>query len=171
MLPTLMLAAWALTAGAEVPTPELGPLFLTPEERLRLDEVRYAPEEAPPEEPPPVAEAPEEEQTPPPEPVAVDAFRMDGMVVRSSGPSTAWVDGRPVLRAGRTEKGLQVDPRGDRAGVAVVLPDNERVTLKPGQAFVPAKRRVLDAVDAPPREAPARPEEDRADETAAPAVP
>ncbi len=134
----------------------LGRLFFTPEQRAALDEERFAsPREQAPE-PEVVAEEPAPEPAPP-----VQSFRMEGLVVRSRGPNTAWVDGRPVLRRGQTSQGVTVDPGAvTEGGVAVRVPGSEAsVDLKPGQRFDPVSARVSELAPGPgpgntaPREA------------------
>lgn len=124
----------------------LGRLFFTPEQRAALDEARFAPprEQAP--EPEVAAEEPAPEPAPP-----VGAFRMEGLVVRSQGPNTAWVGGRPVWRKGRTVEGVTVDPGAVReGGVAVRVPGADAVVdLKPGQRFDPASARVSELAPGP----------------------
>ena len=89
---------------------------------------------------PPVAAAPAQPAVEEPEPeVILKGFRYDGMVRRSGGPSTAWVDGRPVLVGAPTEQGLEFGlSRDGRGDLQVQLPrDGEDVSLKPGQVFDP----------------------------------
>ncbi len=134
----------------------LGRLFFTPEQRTALDEVRFAS---------PQEQAPEPEvvaREPAPEPARpVQSFRMEGLVVRSQGPNTAWVDGRPVLRRGKTSQGVTVDPGAVRAGgVTVQVPGTATsVDLKPGQRFDPASARVSELAPGPGPGNPTRPGE------------
>ncbi|MDZ7751806.1 MAG: hypothetical protein U5S82_09110 [Gammaproteobacteria bacterium] len=129
----------------------LGRLFFTPEQRAALDEERFAP-------PPEQAPEPEvaEEQPPPEPPPPLRSLRMEGLVVRSHGPNTAWVDGRPVLRKGTTDEGVTVDPTSTRdGGVAVrVRGSDTTVDLKPGQRFDPASARVSELTPGPSETAP-----------------
>lgn len=131
----------------------LGRLFFTTEQRTALDEVRFAPprEQAP--EPEVVAREPAPEPAPP-----VQSFRMEGLVVRSQGPNTAWVDGRPMLRRGKTSQGVTVDPGAVKAGgVTVQMPGTAAaVDLKPGQRFDPASARISELAPGPGPGTPAR---------------
>lgn len=129
-----------------------GRLFLTPAERAHLDELRRV-------RPQPVRPAQAEEgrettQTgidipppPPPEP-----FTMNGLVVRSRGPNTVWVDGQPVLSTQDTDKGVRIDTRRTSAsGTPVtVLESGRAVRLKPGQTYVPDADRLTEPYEAPP---------------------
>ena len=129
-----------------------GRLFLTPAERAHLDELRRVrPQQARPAQveegragttqtsidiPPP----------PPPEP-----FTMNGLVVRSRGPNTVWVDGQPVLSTQETDKGVRIDTRHtSAAGTPVtVLESGRAVRLKPGQTYVPDSGRLTERYEAP----------------------
>lgn len=121
-------------ASAE-PAP-FGRLFTSPEERAELDRIRYAkrPDKPRAADKPRVAPVPEAE----PE-VVLKGFRYDGMVRRSGGPATAWVDGRPVLVGAADEQGLELDLPDTRSpDLQVNLPRHaEPVTLQPGQVFDP----------------------------------
>lgn len=140
-LAALLLATQVAMTGP-LAAQELGRLFFTPEQRAALDKARFAPEKQQPE--PRVAEAKQQAPEPPPPPVG--AFRVEGLVVRSAGPNTAWVDGHQVLRKGRTFKGVAVDPGAAGArGVTVRMPGEEgEVPLKPGQTFDPASARITE---------------------------
>ncbi len=88
---------WSMDARAD----RFGRLFTTPEERVMLDRLRTVK----PNKPKVKKTAPAAKVAPQPEPpVRLQAFRMDGVVVRRRGPNTAWMDGRQVLRRpARTE--------------------------------------------------------------------
>ena len=141
-------------AAAQAPPSALpGRLFLTPAERAHLDELRRAR--------PPQARQPQVEEgrtetshtsidippPPPPEP-----FTMNGLVVRSRGPNTVWVDGQPVLSTQETDKGVRIDTRHtSAAGTPVtVLESGRAVRLKPGQTYVPDTNRLTERYEAPP---------------------
>lgn len=129
-----------------------GRLFLTPAERAHLDELRRV-------RPQPVRPAQAEEgrettQTgidipppPPPEP-----FTMNGLVVRSRGPNTVWVDGEPVLSTQDIDKGVRIDTRRTSAsGTPVtVLESGRAVHLKPGQTYVPDTDRLTESYETSP---------------------
>jgi len=129
-----------------------GRLFLTPAERAQLDALRAARPQRAQVQTQPEAQtggAPTIELPPPPPP---EPFTMNGLVVRSSGPSTAWIDGQPVLGPQQTDKGVRIDTHDvDGDGVPVtVLESGHAVTLKPGQTYLPEQ----DAVTERPRAAP-----------------
>lgn len=69
-------------ASAQAPSEPLGRLFFTPEQRAALDRQRHAP-------PPSLSPAPTANEAP---------ASFDGMVQRSSGRNTVWINGTPVDR-------------------------------------------------------------------------
>jgi len=128
----VLAGAWlvAVTSAAPVRAAELeGRLFFRPDERALLDDARRRPDRLPPPKPEPglVPVAP----PPPPPPVT-----LNGVVRRSDGTSTVWLNGRPA--SGRqTGSGLEVMPPGppNPAGrVTVRVPESgRRVDLGVGQ--------------------------------------
>jgi hypothetical protein len=138
-------------AAAQLP----GRLFLTPAERAHLDELRATRSER--------ATAAQPETTPSGDVAAIDVppppppepFTVNGLVVRSDGPNTAWVDGRPVLRPGQTQKGVEVDTRAaGAAGELMVLDAGVPVLVKPGQTYIPEGQHVTEPFEAPPAAGP-----------------
>jgi len=137
LLPALVFGALAGTAmapaAAQYTEPALGRLFTAPDERLRIDRDRAsAPAVATPVEPapapPPVATAP-----PPPPPAPI---RFTGVVRRSDGRATVWIDNEAretVLRRYRPGSAIPVDTPGGR------------VLAKPGQSIDPGDGTVQDA--------------------------
>ena len=99
----ILACAMALTAAAEDP---LGTLFLTPQERARLDRLRRGE---------PVVE-------PGAAPAASSDPQLTGYVQRSDGRTTVWVDGRALSLPARAAPALEPsavndepsDPRGVR---------------------------------------------------------
>ncbi len=122
----------------------LGRLFTTPAERVALDKLRFAQ----PKKEKVVVVKKEVQKAPPAPPRRVEAFRMDGLVVRSEGPNTAWVGGNRVLNRSRIAQGVTVDPgSADRSGISVTLPmGGKALKLRPGQAFEPEAGRVTDGL-------------------------
>lgn len=101
---------------------DLGRLFFTPEQRSSLERMRYAP--PPKEAPKPVAVAEPAVAPPPLPPVA-----LNGVVTRSGGRSTTWVNG--------VEQHDTLRPTVAGASVPVGGPSNRRVPLKVGETFEP----------------------------------
>jgi len=123
---TLAAFLFSAAAQAQAHAHAIGRLFTTPEERYRLDQGRgliAAP--APVPKPVPVAEAqqPPQPRQPPPAPVTVD-----GVIRRSDGRATVWIDGQPQDR--------RIDLASPRQPprVGITLPSGEQVRLKPGQS-------------------------------------
>ncbi len=146
-----------IVAGALNPTAaaeQLGRFFLTPEQRVELERLRHAPPEpvvppAPPpvveaDLPPPVTELSREEMLPPAPPPEVPPITVNGVVIRSGGQSTAWVNGRNTLEGDFSGDNIRVDrPRGE--SVHIVTPEHlPDVTLKPGQTYDPATNTIVD---------------------------
>ncbi len=123
----------------------LGRLFMTVEERLRLDEARLRYATRPPEM---VAEPAPAEPEPTPEPV-VSAITVNGLVVRSSGRNVSWINGTPVFSGETTVEGIRVEPegRGHRSAVRLILPSGTDTNpVKPGQRIDVARGQEYDAL-------------------------
>ena len=118
----LMLACLAVPAFAD--EPPLGRLFLTPEQRAALDNARRNRIRAEAL----AAAADKKPKIPAPKSVTIN-----GVVTRSDGESTVWVNGRPT--DGETEDGMRVViAPGTGSSVVVREPDKGRkVQLKVGQ--------------------------------------
>jgi hypothetical protein len=114
------------TGGARAQQP-LGRLFFTPEERARLDASR---KEALANAARPKAASPAEGQRPAP---SARVLTLDGIVQRSDGETTVWVNGKPVSPRG---SGPAVAPGSIAADTAgLMLPESgRRVRLKVGQS-------------------------------------
>ena len=119
----------------------LGRLFTTPQQRAELERLRHAPPPAPKPEPK-VVEQPKVE-APPPE---VPPITVNGVVVRSDGDSTAWVNGQSTEEGRNEIDNVQVNPRRIRGlAVPITTPSNlPDVRLKPGQSYDPATGTVVD---------------------------
>jgi hypothetical protein len=123
----LFLAAAAVARGAD-----LGRLFLSPEERQRLQALREAPAAVPSTTAPPAAVTS-------PAPVTVN-----GIVMRRGGPPTFWVNGMNNYDGDLSR--VPADVRLLDAGrVAVRVEGKEQVIeLKPGQSYDPDSDRAGD---------------------------
>lgn len=126
-----LLLALALTAAAPAaPAQEVGRLFFTPEQRDALDARRKA---RVPDKPAAAAA------------VASPTTRLDGYVKRSSGRSTIFVNGQPVLEG--TSEAPVIDP--DRRGGRVPVPVGQgsaRAPLKPGETLEIGTGEVRDVI-------------------------
>ena len=138
----LLLAAIAAALGAAgLParaSEPFGRLFTTAEERLLLDEARR---EVDLSEPPPSAA----QASATPEPAAMGSVTIGGLVVRSRGPSSTWVDGDRVESGLPTRDGMRVS--ASREGtVRITLPSGvELRELRPGQRVEVTTGAVADA--------------------------
>lgn len=120
--PIFRISAWmtaaclALTSTAASAAEPLGRLFFTPEQRATLEARRLAPPSAP-------AAAP-----------SSDRVSVDGIVQRSDGPATVWINGVP-----RTVSPGSLVPsaKGGPAAVEVPVPEkDQRVRLRVGETLV-----------------------------------
>lgn len=111
----------------------VGRLFFTPDQRAQLDilRARRDPRQPVTADADPVAAAPA-----PAPPQGPDTVTYNGVVRRSDGKSTVWINGKAVDERNRVRGAHDVDVVGMRAdgGVAVVIPQASRVaSLKVGQ--------------------------------------
>lgn len=122
------------TCCARAQVPQLGRLFTTPEQRAQLDAQRYGP---PPGTPAPPA-------PPPPPPPPAPPVELNGVVERSSGRSTVWLNQAP-----QQEPYNQLDQA--RGGtLSLRLSNGQVVLLKPGQRYDPASGSVTEAPEGQP---------------------
>lgn len=137
MMRAVFACALLLGAGAcaRAEQPHLGRLFSTPEQRAQLDAQRYGP--------PPGATAPAAPAPPPPPPPA-PPVELNGVVQRSSGRSTIWLNQSP-----QQEPHNQLDRASD--GVLTLrLSTGQVLLLKPGQRYDPASGSVSEAPEGQP---------------------
>jgi hypothetical protein len=125
-LATIGVAAFLVILPAVADAQRLGRLFSTPDERALLDELRRERQIVDPD--PQVVEVV-------PDTPSVEQVTINGLVLRSSGPDSAWVNGRQVDGGGRTREGVRVDTSATRGGrVKIILPSGAAtIDLKPGQ--------------------------------------
>ncbi len=151
-----LLAALGISLASPAQAQQLpGRLFLTPAERAHLDELRAArPQQLESRAPSGTSQVTIDIPPPPPP----EPFTMNGLVVRSSGPNTVWVDGQPVLSTHDTSKGVRIDTRGTNAGgtPVTVLESGRAVRLKPGQTYVPDGDVLTERYEEPPAAPPPR---------------
>ncbi|QBE66676.1 hypothetical protein [Pseudoduganella lutea] len=128
----VLAAATVPHAVAQYMEPALGRLFTTPEERMSRERNREVAPAAPMQAttPPPTAPAVQAPPVAPPAPV-----RLTGVVRRSDGRATVWIDDTPretTLRHYRPGSPLPIDtPAG-------------RVLVKPGQSYDPNDGAIRD---------------------------
>ena len=127
-------------AHAQAQGPQLGRLFASPEQRAQLDARRYGPPPADP-----ALAAP-----PPPPPPPAPPVELNGVVQRSSGRSTVWLNQTP-----QTEPYNQLGhPGQEKSGAAgtltLRLSTGQVVLLKPGQRYDPATGSVSETPEVQP---------------------
>lgn len=125
-----LLAGAALTARAQ--SPQLGRLFLSPEQRAQLDAQRYGPP------------APDPAVAAPPPPPPAPPVELNGMVLRSSGRSTVWLN-----QEAQNEPHNRL-ARGKPGTLTLRLSNGQVVLLKPGQRYDPASGTVSEVQEAQP---------------------
>ncbi len=120
------LAAALVLVSFDAEAQRLGRLFSTPEERALLDELRRERKIVAPD--PQVTEIVPDTPT-------VEQVTINGVVLRSGGTNSAWINGRQVDAGARTREGVRVDTSpADGGRVKITLPSGaETIDLKPGQ--------------------------------------
>jgi hypothetical protein len=110
----------------------LGRLFLTPDQRAQLETVRAQRDRRLP------AVADTTEAAPAPVPQGPDVVTYNGIVRRSDGKSTVWINGKPVNERNRVHNDSEVNVLGVRrdGAVSVAIPQAGRTgSLKVGQSL------------------------------------
>lgn len=121
---------------------DIGRLFMTPAQRAELDAQRKR--------------APGTEitvATPRPDAVALrDDIRLNGIVRRSSGPATIWVNGRALDQESADLAGIDVRHGPDASNrVTLSLDDGRALALKPGQSWLRDADQIVDCTSCAPR--------------------
>ncbi len=140
-LAALSFAAALISVPHEAEAQRLGRLFSTPEERALLDELRRDRRIIEPEPQSVVDIAPEAQM--------VEQVTIDGVVLRSSGANSAWINGQQVSGGARTRDGVRVDASAAGGGqVKITLPSGaDTIDLKPGQKIDVNSGVVLEAYE------------------------
>jgi hypothetical protein len=127
----LLFVAAGLLAAPTLQAQELGRLFFTPEQRSSLDARRKA---RVPDKPAAAAAA------------ASPTTRLDGYVQRSSGPSTVWVNGDPLLETSPEAPRIGATRRDDGRVSVTVGESGARVGLRPGETLDRGTGEVHDVI-------------------------
>lgn len=133
-----VLSPLSFPAGAEQ---ALGRLFFTPEQRARMDMARQQERSIR------IDMEQQEESSPPP-----SNIRLDGMLTRSDGKTTLWINNRvqsPDSRSAIVEKGGKVRVVAPEAGLSVPLKVGQSIDMGSGQVEEVYRR-------APPAAAPGK---------------
>ncbi len=117
----------------------MGRLFTTPEERAMLESARHLPSAE--------VEREEKQESVIPEVDIPQSITINGVVSRSDGNSTLWVNGLNSFEGDLDAQRFEIDPHRIRAGEVVIqLPNNlGSVRLKPGETYEPAISTVIDS--------------------------
>lgn len=154
-LPALLAITWGLVLACPTQAgTTLGRLFMTLEERAKLERMRHAPQTAS------VAEGPSEAA-----PGAAAPVRLGGYVERQDGHSSAWFNGA-VVHDRMRDNGLQAAD-ALLPEVEVRWVDGSEVTLRVGQTYDPVSNTIMEVYQLAPAAAAA---DAPADATAAPGV-
>ncbi len=127
--PIIVLLGLAVASGPALGQ-ALGRLFLTPEQRAELNEIRLDPNFGKVAAP---AAMPIEPTAPG---TAVPNVTINGVVFRSSGANSSWINGSSVPSSDSTREGIRIESRRLAGGstVKLTLPGGlETVEIKPGQ--------------------------------------
>lgn len=161
LLSTAAFLTWSVNIGAQTQppiasaqttpeaspasSPSLGRLFYTPAQRATLDEMRRRPQKA----------AATEEKAP--RPPAPEYVTLNGVVRRSDGTTTVWLNDRQV-RGRESQEGLLIAPARRTAApnhVTVRVPETGRIVeLKVGQQLEVNSGAVKESYRAPRRPSP-----------------
>jgi hypothetical protein len=131
---------------------DLGRLFYSPDERRALDSQRAM--AALPTPPPPSVSTSDVDLLPETEPdlppSAPTPLTVNGLVSRTHGSSTVWINGSSVEPGRAALSGIVDHPLMVRQRAVEFRPDSQRPQrVKPGQTYDPVTARVLEAYDQP----------------------
>lgn len=128
LLMIAFLPGHAFCAGAE----PLGRLFFSPDERAMLDRQRNK----------------TSADSPPNQVTQTDQITLNGIVRRSSGKTTAWINQLPQ-NENETPQGVVVLQRGQasKPSAVLLLPSGKRIKLKAGQTFDATKGKVREGYE------------------------
>lgn len=151
-LPSIIIGALALAAGTRAAEGQLQDrLFLTPEERAILEARRW--HRQPP--PAPVANPlrTEAEPDPPslPQMEPSETVTLSGVVLRSSGKQTIWLNNRAYAENGPLPAGIKPPDWGHRNQIKVVVDGKE---LQPGQTLTRATGQTREGFESQPSATP-----------------
>ena len=137
-----------LSAGIiqNVNAEELGRLFLTPQERVRIDKIRYAQPKV--EEPVKIVIDEIVEQGPEPVP-DLGGITVNGLVYRQGGKNTAWINNTNTFEGNLGNQYIEVDSGNIKPdNIKLKIHKNERdITLKVGETYETTTDKVTDLTD------------------------
>lgn len=142
-------ALYLLPAGyiRDINAEELGRLFLTPEERSRIDKIRYS---KPKKEEPVKIVIDEIVEQEPEEPLPdIGDITIKGLVYRKDGKSTAWINNTNTFEGNLENQYIEVDTGEIKPGnIKLKIYKNETdITLKVGETYETTTDKVTDLTD------------------------
>jgi len=147
----------ALCVMSQAKAEDMGRIFLSAEERAALERARHRVER-----PPQVVETPKRSSLFNEEPEFIElpdedpapALTVNGMVKRSDGTSTVWINGVDNYQGDLSQFDIQSSDINVKHGrIEIRQADGGKVKLKPGQTYNPASQEIVDAYY--PKEPPA----------------
>lgn len=114
----------------------LGRLFFTPNERAELDRMRHLPPAIAPK---PAVKIVAPKPLAPPLPVST-VVRVNGVVQRSDGASTVWINNQPL--ADYETQGAASIKQRNTGTVVIALPKSQAVEMKVGQTMNPQSEEI-----------------------------
>ena len=138
----LLVAGFIQNINAE----ELGRLFLTPEQRNKIDKIRYAK----PKKEIPVKIVLEENVEQEPEPIPdIGGITVNGLVYREGGKSTAWINNTNTFEGNLGNQYIEVDSGNIKPdNIKLKINKNETdITLKVGETYETTTDKVTDLTD------------------------
>ncbi len=137
----LVMGLTLLGVAKPVQAESFGQIFTTPEQRSILDDIRRHSRQKNPKQKKMKSKTLQ---------TTFDnkSVNVNGIVIRSDGKNTVWINGRRHLNTNAPETGVKVHQRSVTSdSVTITLSENpsKRITLKPGQIVDPRSGRVRDS--------------------------
>jgi len=126
----LLMQDFAVAAKTE----SFGRIFTTPKQRALLDNIRRYPRQKKTKSKTQIT-------------ASKKGVNINGIVIRSNGKNTVWINGKSNLQTNKPEVDVKVnqsDIRKDSVTITLSNP-NKRITLKPGQAVDPLTGKIRDS--------------------------
>jgi len=147
----LLISSFALSGipYAQAASDDFGRLFMTPEERKKLQTLRNAKPQVKVEEAPEIFVEDIDENAGEIEQPDIEGITLNGLVYRKGGKSTVWLNGTNSYEGNLASEYFRINA-GDIDGekVSVTVPDvGLEFDLKVGQTYEPNDGRLLDIVD------------------------
>ena len=121
---------------------DFGRIFTTPEQRQKLDALRYRTEQPEPN----LILQQKSFDKPEPEPEILAPIRLDGLIYRQNGQNAAWINEASTLEGDIGLQDIGVDPKKiSQDSVEIVLPGGgPAIKLKVGEKYLPSPGKKID---------------------------